>query len=91
MKRFDLAAEGKIDNFILVIEGSIPNETNKTEGYWAGFGTDKESGQPTTTCEWITDWPRKLGRFWRPVRAQRTAASMQSKETQRAVWGWPTI
>ncbi len=29
--------------FILVVEGSIPDETNKEEGYWASFGTD-----PTT-------------------------------------------
>src|SRR3981189_770843 len=29
------AAEGKLDPFILVIEGSIPNEKNKSEGYWA--------------------------------------------------------
>src|SRR5256885_5062944 len=53
MKRFELAAEGKVDPFILVVEGSIPNETMKQEGYWAGFGTDKASGQPITSCEWI--------------------------------------
>ena len=28
------------DPFILVVEGSIPDETNKAEGYWATFGTD---------------------------------------------------
>ncbi|MPZ77574.1 MAG: hydrogenase expression protein HypE [Deltaproteobacteria bacterium] len=53
MKRFDLAAEGKIDPFILVIEGSIPNESIKKEGYWAGFGIDKKTGQPIPSCEWI--------------------------------------
>jgi hydrogenase small subunit len=53
MKRFDLAAAGQVDPFILVIEGSIPNETTKKEGYWAGFGTNKDSGQPITSCEWI--------------------------------------
>lgn len=47
------AAEGHLEPFILVIEGSIPNEDNKEEGYWAGFGTNKETGQPITTCEWI--------------------------------------
>ena len=41
------------DPFILVVEGSIPDETNKAEGYWASFGTDQETGQPITTCEWI--------------------------------------
>ncbi len=53
MRRFYLAAEGKLDPFILVVEGSIPNEQNKTEGYWAGFGTDQTTGQPLTTCQWI--------------------------------------
>ncbi len=36
-----------------MIEGSIPNEHNKEEGYWASFGTDAKTGQPITTCEWI--------------------------------------
>ena len=35
------------------MEGSIPNERNKQEGYWASMGTDKKTGQPITTCEWI--------------------------------------
>ena len=39
--------------FILVVEGSIPDETNKAEGYWASFGTDQQTGQPILTCEWI--------------------------------------
>jgi hydrogenase small subunit len=39
--------------YILVVEGSIPNENNKAEGYWASFGTDPVTGQPITTCEWI--------------------------------------
>src|SRR5262249_56748622 len=39
--------------FILVIEGSVPNEKIKSEGYWAAFGADKATGQPITTCEWI--------------------------------------
>src|SRR6476659_10987202 len=41
MKIFHDAAADRIDPFILVIEGSIPNEKNKAEGYWASFGTDK--------------------------------------------------
>ena len=47
------AAEGKLAPFILVVEGSIPNEKNKEEGYWATFGTDANTGQPITTCDWI--------------------------------------
>ena len=53
LERFHLAANGALDNFILVVEGSIPDETNKTDGYWASFGTDRVTGQPITTCEWI--------------------------------------
>ena len=37
---FHRAAADELDPFILVVEGSIPDETNKAEGYWATFGTD---------------------------------------------------
>jgi len=50
---FRRAARGELDPFILVVEGSIPDETNKAEGYWATFGTDPLTKQPITTCEWI--------------------------------------
>ena len=53
MRIFHRAAAGEVDPFILVIEGSIPDEKNKTEGFWAGFGVDPATGQPITTCEWI--------------------------------------
>ncbi len=49
----DRAARGSLDPFILVIEGSIPNEEIKTEGYWTGFGVDPVTKQPITVCEWI--------------------------------------
>lgn len=44
---------GEIDPFVLVVEGSIPNESIKQEGYWCGFGDNPETGQPITTSEWI--------------------------------------
>ena len=53
MARFHQAAKGELGPFILVVEGSIPDETNKKEGYWATFGTDQETGQPIPTCDWI--------------------------------------
>jgi hydrogenase small subunit len=53
MKCYYDAAEGKLDPFILVMEGSIPDEKNKNEGYWAALGTDKASGQPILTTDWI--------------------------------------
>jgi hydrogenase small subunit len=53
MKFFHDAEAGRLNPFVLVVEGSIPNEKIKSEGYWAAFGTDKTTGQPITTCEWI--------------------------------------
>src|SRR5437588_8865736 len=53
LRVFEQAAEGKLEPFIRVVEGSIPNERNKDEGYWAGFGTDRATGQPIATCDWI--------------------------------------
>ena len=53
MKYWYLAEEGKLEPFVLVVEGSIPNEKIKLEGYWAALGTDPDTGQPITTCEWI--------------------------------------
>lgn len=47
------AAAGKVDNFVLVMEGSIPNENISGDGYWAGFGTNKQTGQPITIPEWL--------------------------------------
>src|SRR6185312_5934005 len=54
LEYWHLADEGRLGApFVLVIEGSIPNEEIKREGYWAALGTDKKTGQPITTCEWI--------------------------------------
>lgn len=47
------AEKGELDPFVLVVEGSIPNERIKSEGYWAAFGTNEATGQPITTTEWI--------------------------------------
>src|SRR5215471_2589157 len=41
---FRQAAEGRLEPFVLVVEGSIPNEKNKSEGFWAGFGLDDTTG-----------------------------------------------
>jgi hydrogenase small subunit len=53
IQHFEDAANGKLEPFILVVEGSIPNEKNKAEGCWAGFGLDPRTGQPIPTCDWI--------------------------------------
>ncbi|HXB73645.1 MAG TPA: hypothetical protein VNY05_35735 [Candidatus Acidoferrales bacterium] len=54
LEYFHRAAEARLETpFILVVEGSIPNEKNKAEGYWAALGNNPETGQPIPTCDWI--------------------------------------
>ena len=47
------AEAGKLDPFVLILEGSVPNEKINGEGHWAGMGVNPENGQPITTNEWI--------------------------------------
>jgi Ni,Fe-hydrogenase I small subunit len=54
LKPWHQAVRGEIDNFVLVVEGSIPNEHLSGEGYWAAMGTDAETGQPIKANDWIT-------------------------------------
>src|SRR4030095_11221849 len=51
------ADRGEVEPFILVVEGSVPTEGNKPEGYWSGFGNDPRTGQPITTSEWLDRLP----------------------------------
>jgi hydrogenase small subunit len=71
VRYFHRGAAGELDPFILVVEGSIPDETNKAEGYWAAFGTDPGTGQPILTCEWID---RLAPKAWAVVAAGTCAA-----------------
>ena len=58
---FRKAARGELDPFVLVIEGSIPNEKIHEEGgFWTGFGVD-ENQQPIPLNRWLDDLaPRAL-------------------------------
>src|SRR4026209_223751 len=47
------AEAGKLDPFVLIVEGSLPNEELSEEGYWAAMGTGHDTGQPITTNEWV--------------------------------------
>jgi hydrogenase small subunit len=53
IRAFEQAAAGRLDPFILVLEGSVPNENINGEGHWAGMGVDPVSGQPILTNVWI--------------------------------------
>ena len=60
------AERGELDPFVLVVEGSIPNEKIKRQGYWAALGTDPATGQPIPTSDWID---RLAPRAWAVVAA----------------------
>ena len=51
---FRQALDDELDApFVLVIEGSIPNENINGEGYWTSFGNDPATGEPLTLNWWI--------------------------------------
>ena len=47
------AEKGKLDPFVLVIEGSLGNEEINGEGHWTGFAVNPDNGQPITMNEWL--------------------------------------
>lgn len=53
MRVFFDAAAGNLEPFILVLEGSVPNEEISGAGHWATFGSDPITAEPITTCRWI--------------------------------------
>jgi hydrogenase small subunit len=54
MKPFRAAARGELDApYVLVIEGSIPNENINGDGYWTSFGNDETTGEPIPLNDWI--------------------------------------
>ena len=53
MSAWHEAAAGRLDPFILVLEGSVPNEEINGDGHWSGLGTDPQTGQPILTNTWI--------------------------------------
>ncbi len=60
LEHFRKAARGELDPFVLVIEGSIPNERIKPEGFWTSFGS-RADGQPKPINDWIDELaPRAL-------------------------------
>jgi hydrogenase small subunit len=50
---FFRAARGELERFVLVVEGSVPDDSLAGDGYWAAFGNDPETGDPIRTCEWL--------------------------------------
>ncbi len=53
VEAFRKAERGELEPFVLVIEGSIPNEKINGDGFWTSLGNDPATGQPITLNEWI--------------------------------------
>src|SRR5215470_5714088 len=92
------AERGELDPFVLVVEGSIPNESIKNEGYWAALGTDPATGQPIPTSDWVD---RLAPKAWAVVAAGTCATyggihAMQGNPTgamgmaDYLGWNWTT-
>ncbi|MFP5379610.1 MAG: hydrogenase expression protein HypE [Vicinamibacteria bacterium] len=47
------AQEGRLEPFVLVVEGAVGDERRSGDGHWTGFGVDPVDGQPITVNEWI--------------------------------------
>src|SRR5437763_11441872 len=47
------AIRDELNPFILVIEGSIPNENINGDGYWTSFGNHPDTGEPATLNTWL--------------------------------------
>src|ERR1700692_5066103 len=47
------AEQGKLDPFVLVIEGSLGNVEINGDGHWTGFAGNPADGQPITMNEWL--------------------------------------
>ena len=84
------AERGELEPFVLVVEGSIPNEAIKAEGYCCGFGNDPATGQPMTTNEWLDRLAPKATAVSPSAPARPTAASTRWPATRPARWACPT-
>jgi hydrogenase small subunit len=71
LEPFRKAARGEGPPFILVVEGSVPDERLAGEGCWAGLGVDEATGQPIPTCSWLSQLAPKA---WAVVTAGTCSA-----------------
>src|SRR5689334_11305064 len=91
MNYFYQAEAGELDPFVLVVEGSIPNEDIKEEGYWAAQGTDLKRVSRFQLSSGSIDSHPKRGRWWRSALARLMAESMRCKAIPPAAWASPII
>ena len=69
------AEAGKLDPFVLVIEGSLANEEINGEGHWSGFGVNPTPASRSRPTSGSTACRRRRQRSSPWGRARPTAAS----------------
>ena len=67
------AEQGKLDPFVLVIEGSLGNEKINGDGYWTGFGVNPDQ-RPAHHGQ-------RVGRPAAPTRRRRSSRSGRARPT----------
>ena len=91
MQAFYDAEAGKLDPFILVLEGAVPNEEINGDGHWAALGTDpvtrpadhhQRVDRPARAAGGDRDGARDLRR--------RTAGSRRCATTRPGRWACAT-
>lgn len=68
---FETAAKGELGDFIFVLEGSVPDENEAGNGYFAAFGADETDKQPIRISKWID---RLASNAWAVIAAGTCAA-----------------
>ena len=73
--------------FVLVIEGSIPNEEiSLRRSYWTSFGNDEATGEPLTLNWWIDRLAPRAWGSWRYLRHLRRHPRDGGREIRPAAW-----
>jgi IS6 family transposase len=75
---FHKADRGELGPFVLVIEGSIPNETINGEGFFTGFGRHPSSNQPITVNGSVASVKSKIRQAWSMRRRSRRVPALRS-------------
>ena len=86
MRAFHDAAAGRLEPFILVLEGSVPNEEINGEGHWAASASIPRPASRSPPTPGSTGWRRGRPLCWRSERARRTAGSRRCATTRPARW-----
>ena len=81
------AEAGKLDPFVLILEGSLPNEKINGDGYFAAMGDNPRPASRSRPTSGSTGSRRRRRRSSRSGRAPPTAASRRWRTTRPARWG----